>query len=172
MKRIINFLIIILLSISSLLSNNRIIHINSTYYDGTPKEIIIYEYSTLYTNNPLKIIDKLNFDRKGNIIFDYDNYFNGRWKILVNNEYSHTVEIFNNEFRFLKPSENCLDCYLPSIWNISFNNSEIMVEAQTDLSIYDPFKSNMLYKIEIITPNEFKLFGGEIGGTLFIKDNN
>tara|TARA_Y100000994_G_scaffold78807_1_gene65025 strand:- start:1 stop:510 length:510 start_codon:yes stop_codon:yes gene_type:complete len=166
------FSIIIVLFISLLFSNNRIIHINSTYYDGTPKEIIIYEYSSLYKNNPLKIIDKLNFDRKGNIIFDFDSYFNGRWKILTNNEYSHTVEIFNNEFRFLKPSENCLDCYLPSTWNVSFNNSEITVEAQMNLSIYDPFTNLMLYKIEIITPNEFKLFGGEVGETLFIKDNN
>ena len=153
-------------------SDNRIIHVNSTYYDGTPKEIIIYEYSTLYTNNPLKIIDKLNFDKNGNIIFDFDNYFNGRWKILVNDKYLHTVEIFNDEFRFLKPSENCLDCYLPSIWNVSFNNSGIMVEAQTDLSSYDPFKSTMIYKIEIITPYEFKILGGEIGEALFIKDNN
>ena len=151
--------------------DNRIIHVNSTYYDGTPKEIIIYEYSNLYTNNPLKIIDKLNFDKNGNIIFDFNNYFNARWKILVNDEYSHTVEIFNDEFRFLKPSENCLDCYLPSTWNVSFDNSEIMVEAQTDLSSYDPFKSTIIYKIEIITPYEFKILGGEIGEALFSKIN-
>ena len=53
--------------------DNRIIHVNSTYYDGTPKEIIIYEYSSLYTNNPLKIIDKLNFDKNGNI-FMFEKY--------------------------------------------------------------------------------------------------
>ena len=164
-------LLIISFLISLIFSDNRIIHVNSTYYDGTPKEIIIYEYSTLYTNNPLKIIDKLHFDKKGNIIFDYDNYFNGKWKILVNDEYSHTVEIFNDEFRFLKPSENCLDCYLPTIWKVSFNNSAIMVEAQSNLSVYDPFESTIIYKIEIITPYEFKIFGGEVGETLFIKNN-
>tara|TARA_Y100001970_G_scaffold167327_1_gene204788 strand:+ start:3612 stop:4121 length:510 start_codon:yes stop_codon:yes gene_type:complete len=165
-------LTVILVFTCLLFSNNRIVHINSTYYDGTPKEIIIYEYSSLYTNNPLKIIDKLNFDKKGNIIFDFDNYFNSKWKILVNDEYSHTVEIFNDEFRFLKPSENCLDCYLPGAWNVSFDDSKIMVEAQTDLSIYDPFGASMLYRIEIITPNEFKLFGGEVGEALFIKTKN
>ena len=164
-------LLIISFLISLIFADNRIIHVNSTYYDGTPKEIIIYEYSNLYTNNPLKIIDKLNFDRSGNIIFDFDNYFNGIWKILVNDEYSHTVEIFNDEFRFLKPTENCLDCYLPSTWNLSFNDSAIMVEAQLDLSVYDPFESTITYKIEIITPYEFKIFGGEIGETLFIKNN-
>ena len=157
--------------LSLIFPDNRIVHVNSTYYDGTPKEIIIYEYSSLYTNNPLKIIDKLNFDNNGNIIFDFDNYFNGRWKILVNDEYSHTIEIFNDEFRFLKPSENCLDCYLPSIWNVSFDNSEIMVEAQTDLSTYDPFKSTIIYKIKIITLQEFKILGGEVGESLFIKIN-
>ena len=68
----------------------------------------------------------------------------------MGNEYSHTVEIFNDEFRFLKPSENCLDCYLPSTWNISFNDSAIMVEAQSDLSVYDPFGSTIIYKIEIM----------------------
>ena len=164
-------LLIILFLVSLIFSEDRIIHVNSTYYDGTPKEIIIYEYSSLYTNNPLKIIDKLNFDKNGNIIFDFDNYFNGRWKILVNNQYSHTVEIFNDEFRFLKPSENCLDCYLPSIWNISFSDSAIMVEAQSDFSVYDPFKTTIIYKIEIITPSEFKIFGGEVGEALFIKNN-
>ena len=169
MKQFTLQLLIVLFSTALIFSENRIVHINSTYYDGTPKEIIIYEYSSLYKNNPLKIIDKLNFDKSGNIIFDFDNYFNGRWQILVNNEYSHTVEIFNDEFRFLKPSENCLDCYLPSIWNISFSDSNITVEAQLDLTVYDPYKTTIIYKIEIITPNEFKISNGESIETKFIK---
>ena len=70
---------------------------------------------------------------------------------------------------FLKPSENCLDCYLPSIWDVSFEESTIMVEAQLDISVYDPFKNTMIYSVEIITPYEFKLIGGEIGESLFIK---
>ena len=171
MKQLIIPLLIISFLISLIFSDNRIIHVNSTYYDGTPKEVIIYEYSSLYKNNPLKIIDKLNFDKNGNIVFDFDNYFNGGWKILVNNQYSHTVEIFNDEFRFLKPSENCLDCYLPSIWNVSFSDSTIMVEAQLDLSVYDPFKATIVYNIEIITPYEFKIFSGEVEEALFIKNN-
>ena len=162
-------LLITLFFISSIFANNRIVHVNSTYYDGTPKEIIIYEYSSLYTDNPLKIIDKLHFDRNGNILFDFDNYFNGAWEVIVGGEYSHTVEIYNNEFRFLKPSENCLDCYLPSIWDVSFEESTIMVEAQLDISAYDPFKNTMIYSVEIITPYEFKLIGGEIEESLFIK---
>ena len=159
----------ILFFISLLLSNNRIVHVNSTYYDGTPKEIIIYEYSTLYTNNPLKIIDKLHFSRNGNIIFDFDNYFNGKWKILINDEYAHTAEIFNDEFRFLKPSENCLDCYLSAKWDLSFNESTIIVEAQSDLSIYTPFESTMKYSVEILSPYEFKITGGKEDRIQFIK---
>ena len=58
--------LIILFFLCLIFPDNRIIHVNSTYYDGTPKEIIIYEYSSLYTNNPLKIVDKLNFELKLN----------------------------------------------------------------------------------------------------------
>ena len=46
-----------------------------------------------------------------------------------------------------------------------------MVEAQTDLSSYDPFKSTIIYKIEIITLYEFKILGGEPGETLFVKND-
>ena len=71
--------IIISLVIGFIFPKETIVHINSTYFDGTPKQIIIYEYSTLYTNNPLKVIDTLNFDKEGNFVYDFDGYFNDNW---------------------------------------------------------------------------------------------
>ena len=56
------FLIIYILA-NILFAENTIVHIKSTYFDGTPKEIIIYEYSNLYQNKPLKILDTLSFDK-------------------------------------------------------------------------------------------------------------
>ena len=140
-------------------SVNRISHVNSTYYDGTPKQVIIYEYTSLYKNNPLTIVDILNFDKNGNILFDFDNYFNSRWDISVTDSSSLTVEIFDDEFRFLKPSENCLDCYLTSKWDINRADDSISVLTQSDISEFDPKKDYILYTIEIITKNEFLLKG-------------
>jgi len=157
------------LFLSLIFSTNRIVHVNSTYYDGTPKEIIIYEYSSLFTDNPLKIIDKLQFDRNGKLLFNFDNYFNATWKIYIGGEYSHTVSIHNNEFRFLKPSENCLDCYLPSTWDVSYENSSINVLAPIDLSTYSHHINNMVYSIKIITSTEFILSGAVYGDITFIK---
>ena len=58
---------------------------------------------------------------------------------------------------------------LMKIWNISFSDSNITVEAQLDLTVYDPYKTTIIYKIEIITPNEFKISNGESIETKFIK---
>ena len=74
------FIFIILYTfINILFSQNTIVHIKSTYFDGTPKEIILYEYSNLYKNNPFKILDTLNFDKNGNLLYDYNSYFNDSW---------------------------------------------------------------------------------------------
>ena len=143
--------------LSLCLGSNRIVHINSTYYDGTPKQIIIYEYSSLYKNNPLNVIDVINFDKNGNILFEFDNYFNSRWELFVDDSTSFAVEIYNNEFRFLKPSQNCLDCYLSSKWDLTILDDNISVLAQSDITKFDPSKSYMLYNIEIVTKNEFLL---------------
>ena len=99
-------ILISLIFFSFILSNETLVHISSTYFDGTPKQIIIYEYSTLYSNSPLKIVDTLNFDKDGNLIYDFNNYFNSTW----DSDMIGTIQIENNQFKVLD-SASCLGCY-------------------------------------------------------------
>ena len=64
-------LFMLVLAITSLLfSANEIMHISKVYSDGTPKEVIIYTQvsNDLKSNNPFQIIEKINYDTKGNYI--------------------------------------------------------------------------------------------------------
>ena len=106
-----------------ILSNETLVHISSTYFDGTPKQIIIYEYSTLYSNNPLRIVDTLNFDKDGNLIYDFNSYFNSNW----NSDMIGTVQIENNQFKVLD-SASCLGCYsYMDDWKIATKDNQFYV---------------------------------------------
>ena len=148
-------------------SQNIVVHINSTYYNGTPKEVIIYEYSNLYMDNPYKIIDKLNFDRKGNIIFDYENYFNGQWE--VKSPHYQRVDIIKNQIKYLKPSDSCLECHYASLWNLLFLVHKLIIETDIILNfigVAEPKSMNyndnsMRYYVEIFSPNHFVIIDYE-----------
>jgi len=148
--------IITVLLITFVFSKETIVHINSTYFDGTPKQIIIYEYSTLYTNSPLKVIDTLNFDKNGNLMYDFDTYFNDNWlcKEIGN------IQIINNEFRILD-SASCLDCYsYMDNWNIVFKNNQIYINLDSSIFLNNKVKlddSRYNFVAEIISINSFTL---------------
>ena len=149
---------LLLLYITLCFPQNTIVDIFSTYYDGTPKEVIIYEYSYLYTDNPFKIIEKLSFDRNGNIIFDYDNYFNGNWRIAYEIEYkssnTHQIQIDNNQIKYLKPSESCLDCHYAYSWNMIFLDKNLFIETNDILNISS--NENIIrYNMEILSSTQF-----------------
>ena len=59
-----------LLIISFVFCQDEITHISKVYSDGTPKEVIIYRQvsDNLRSDNPFEIIEKINYDTKGNYI--------------------------------------------------------------------------------------------------------
>ena len=121
----------IMVFVSMIFPNETIIHINSTYFDGTPKQILIYEYSTLYSNNPLKLIDTLNFDKDGKLIYDFDGYFNSNWYC----DRIGNVQIANNKFKVLD-SASCLGCYsYMDNWNIITKNNDFFVNLNSSIFI-------------------------------------
>jgi len=133
-----------------------IVHINSTYFDGTPKQIIIYEYSTLYTNTPLKVIDTLNFDKNGNIMYDFDGYFNDNWFC----DEIGDIQIINNRFKVLD-SASCLDCYsYIDNWNIISSDNQIYVNMDSSIFLNDKIDlddSKYNFLIKIISVDNFIL---------------
>ena len=148
--------IIITLLVSFVFSKETVVHINSTYFDGTPKQIIIYEYSTLYTNNPLKVIDTLNFDKDGNLMYDFDTYFNDNWTCTeIGN-----IQIINNKFKILD-SASCLDCYsYMDNWNIVFTNNQIYVNLDSSIFLSNEIEldsSRYNFGVEITSIDSFIL---------------
>ena len=150
--------LILLLYITLCFSQNTIVDISRTYYDGTPMEVIIYEYSYLYTDKPFKIIDKLHFDKNGNIIFDYDNYFNGYWKVTYELEHetsnTHQIQIDNTQIKYLKPSESCLDCHYVYRWNMLFLEKDLIIETNNILNISGK-ENSIRYIVNIVSPTQF-----------------
>lgn len=148
--------IIIALFLSFVFTKETVVHINSTYFDGTPKQIIIYEYSTLYTNNPLKVIDTLNFDKDGNLMYDFDTYFNDNWTCTeIGN-----IQIINNKFKILD-SASCLDCYsYMDNWNIVFTNNQIYVNLDSSIFLSNEIELDSLrynFGVEITSIDSFIL---------------
>ena len=148
--------IIIALFLSFVFTKETVVHINSTYFDGTPKQIIIYEYSTLYTNNPLKVIDTLNFDKDGNLMYDFDTYFNDNWTCTeIGN-----IQIINNKFKILD-SASCLDCYsYMDNWNIVFTNNQIYVNLDSSIFLSNEIEldsSRYNFGVEITSIDSFIL---------------
>jgi len=148
--------IIIALFLSFVFTKETVVHINSTYFDGTPKQIIIYEYSTLYTNNPLKVIDTLNFDKDGNLMYDFDTYFNDNWTCTeIGN-----IQIINNKFKILD-SASCLDCYsYMDNWNIVFTNNQIYVNLDSSIFLSNEIEldsSRYNFGLEITSIDSFIL---------------
>jgi len=148
--------IIIALFLSFIFTKETVVHINSTYFDGTPKQIIIYEYSTLYTNNPLKVIDTLNFDKDGNLMYDFDTYFNDNWTCTeIGN-----IQIINNKFKILD-SASCLDCYsYMDNWNIVFTNNQIYVNLDSSIFLSNEIEldsSRYNFGLEITSIDSFIL---------------
>ena len=148
--------IIISLFIAFIFPKETIVHINSTYFDGTPKQIIIYEYSTLYINNPLKVIDTLNFDKDGNLMYDFDGYFNDNWFCSEIGE----IQIINNKFKILDAA-SCLDCYsYIDNWNIVFSDNQIYVNLDSSIFLNDKINlddSKYNFLINIISVDNFIL---------------
>ena len=148
--------IILYIFISSLFPQNTIVHINSTYFDGTPKEIIIYEYSNLYKNKPLKILDTLRFDKDGNLLYDYNNYFNDNWFC----DRIGSVQIINNKFRVLDNS-SCIGCYsYMDNWEIITTKNELYVNLNSSIFLDKESQhqnSNYNFSIEIKSLNNFIL---------------
>tara|TARA_Y100001935_G_C17177028_1_gene443136 strand:- start:59 stop:556 length:498 start_codon:yes stop_codon:yes gene_type:complete len=148
--------IILFIFISFLFSQNTIVHINSTYFDGTPKEIIIYEYSNLYKNKPLKILDTLIFDKDGNLLYDYNNYFNDNWFC----DKIGSVQIINNKFRVLDNS-SCIGCYsYMDNWEIITTKNELYVNLNSSIFLDKESQdqnSNYNFSIVIKSINNFIL---------------
>jgi len=148
--------IILYIFINILFSQNTIIHIKSTYFDGTPKEIIIYEYSNLYKNRPLKILDTLSFDKDGNLLYDYNGYFNDSWFC----DKIGSVQITNNKFRVLDNS-SCIGCYsYMDNWEIITIENELYVNLNSSIFLDNENKdqnSNYNFSIEIKSLNNFIL---------------
>lgn len=53
--------------VTGLIGQDKIVHINKTYPDGTPREVIVYTYGDLESDNPFTIIKKIEYDRNGKI---------------------------------------------------------------------------------------------------------
>ena len=142
--------------INFLFSQNTIIHVKSTYFDGTPKEIIIYEYSNLYKNKPLKILDTLSFDKDGNLLYDYNGYFNDNWFC----DKIGSIQITNNKFRVLDNS-SCIGCYsYMDNWEIVTIDNELYVNLNSSIFLENESQdqnSNYNFSIEIKSINDFIL---------------
>ena len=56
--------------LSIIFCQEKLVHINKTYPDGKPKEILIYKQinDELKSTKPLLLIEKINYDRNGNYI--------------------------------------------------------------------------------------------------------
>ena len=56
--------------LSIIFCQEKLVHINKTYPDGNPKEILIYKQinDELKSTKPLLLIEKINYDRNGNYI--------------------------------------------------------------------------------------------------------
>ncbi len=149
------FLIIYILA-NILFAENTIVHIKSTYFDGTPKEIIIYEYSNLYQNKPLQILDTLSFDKDGNLLYDYKSYFNDNWFC----QKIGNIQIVNNKFRVLD-SSSCLGCYsYMDNWEIITSDNKLYVNLNSSIFLDSESKDkNSIYNfsIEIKSLNNFVL---------------
>ena len=61
---------VIILIVSFLVGQEKLIHINKTHRDGIPKEVIIYDIANddLQSNNPFIIVEKISYDSKGNYV--------------------------------------------------------------------------------------------------------
>ena len=151
------FIFIILCALINILfSQSTIVHIMSTYFDGTPKEIILYEYSSLYKNKPLKIIDTLSFDKDGNLLYDYNSYFNDSWLC----DKIGNVQITNNKFRVLDNS-SCIGCYsYMDNWKIITTKNELYVNLNSSIFLDNESQDQNLnynFSIEIKSLNNFIL---------------
>ncbi len=148
--------IILYTFINILFSQNTIVHIKSTYFDGTPKEIIIYEYSNLYKNKSLKILDTLSFDKNGNLLYDYNSYFNDSWFC----DKIGSVQIANNKLRVLDNS-SCIGCYsYMNNWEIITTKNELYVNLNSSIFLDKESQdqnSNYNFSIEIKSFNNFIL---------------
>ena len=143
------------------LSDNTLIHINSTYFDGKPKEVIIYGYDDIYKDNSIKIIDKLHFDRKGKLIFNYSEYFSGQWK---SNNLTY-IKFSDNQVNFIDRIDGCSNCYSSSSnWNISFIGDQLIVDTKIDPQMItkdneseEYLMNSHKFKVKIISPDRFEL---------------
>ena len=63
-------LVIVSFVFSICFGQDEVIHISKTYPDGTPKEVIRYMImnSDLKTNQPFYMVEKISYDRKGNLV--------------------------------------------------------------------------------------------------------
>ena len=121
--------LILYIFINFLFTQDTIVHIKSTYFDGTPKEIILYEYSNLYQNKPLKILDILTFDKDGNLLYDFNSYFNDNWFC----DKIGSLQILNNKFRVLDNS-SCIGCYsYIDNWEIITIENELYVNLNSSI---------------------------------------
>lgn len=141
---------------SFILSDETLVHISSTYFDGTPKQIIIYEYSTLYSNSPLKIVDTLNFDKKGNLVYDFNSYFNSSWESDV----IGTIRIENNQFKVLDLA-SCLGCYsYIDNWKITTKDNQFFVSLNGSIFLDKDLsqdESTYNFQIHILSKEKFTL---------------
>ena len=147
-------ILIIAICTTSLFTQEDIIHIKSTYYDGTPKQIIIYKYSNLYSNNPLELIDTLNYDKKGNLIYNFNEYFNNTWYC----DRIGYIQIVNNKFKVLD-SASCLGCYsYMDNWNIVNTDKQLYVNLNGSIFLDEDLnqeESKYNFKIEIQSIDNF-----------------
>ena len=63
-------LVIVSFVFSICFGQDEVIHISKTYPDGTPKEVIKYMImnSDLRTNQPFYLVEKISYDREGNVV--------------------------------------------------------------------------------------------------------
>ena len=102
------------------------------------------------------IVDTLNFDKNGNLIYDFDGYFNSNW----NCDKIGNIQIENNKFKVLD-SASCLGCYsYMDNWNIVTRDNQFYVNLNGSIFLdkdLDEDKSKYNFQIQIQSVDSFML---------------
>jgi len=93
---------------SIILCQGELIHISKIHYDGTPREVIIYQRvnDDLKSNNPFTFIETLKYDSKGNYIRppltgearNIENWIIGKW-VRENSKEGTYIQFYKDHYK-------------------------------------------------------------------------
>ena len=108
------------------------------------------------TTSPNPRVGAVIIDKNGNLMYDFDGYFNDNWFCSEIGD----IQIINNRFKILDAA-SCLDCYsYIDNWNIVFFDNQIYVNLDSSIFLNDKINlddSKYNFLINIISVDNFIL---------------